>query len=246
VSPPVPAPFRWQPLFAFVLPFFLFVMLTSLEAMETLKPWYPILYLIKIVLVAGSLWWGRKHYPKWNWEGVGIGLIVGLLGGVVWIVLCTWSLEQYVLPGIASTLADWLQMPSLTEWIKPGSRVGFNPFETLSTTTAWGFVVARLIGMVILVPLLEEFFWRGFLNRIVQEEEWEQVPWGKYTRFSFAIVTLAFVAVHTEWTAALVWIIGINLLYWKTKNLWACVIAHAASNAVLAYYILAHQQWHLW
>ncbi len=241
-----PAPFRWQPLIAFVLPFFLFVMLTSLEGMELLKPWYPILYSAKVFLIAGSLWWGRRYYPGWNWHGIGLGLVVGLLGGVVWIVLCTWSLEQLLLPSVASSLAEWLNMPTIVEWLKPGTRGSYNPFEALSPSTAWGFVIVRLIGMVILVPLLEEFFWRGFLNRIVQAEEWEHVPWGQFSRLSFIVVTIAFIAVHTEWTAAFVWIILINALYWKTKSIWACIIAHAASNAVLAYYILAHQQWQLW
>ncbi|MFT3878523.1 MAG: CPBP family glutamic-type intramembrane protease [Gemmatales bacterium] len=77
-------------------------------------------------------------------------------------------------------------------------------------------------------------------------EHWPTVPWGKITPFSMTIVTLFFVLSHPEWTAALVWGLGIMLVYWYTRNLWACVVAHAASNAVLGYYILAHQQWHLW
>lgn len=241
-----PVPFRWHPLMAFVLPFFLFVMLTSLEGIDSLKPWYPILYSAKVLLIAGTLWWGRRCYPAWNWHGIGSALVVGLLGGVVWIVLCTWNLEQLVLPAVASSLAEWLNMPGIIDWLKPGTRGSYNPFESLTPLQAWGFVAVRVIGMVVLVPLLEEFFWRGFLNRVVQAEEWELVPWGQFSRFSFGVVTLAFVAVHTEWTAAFAWIILINVLYWKTKSVWACIIAHAASNAVLAYYILAHQQWQLW
>ena len=46
-------------------------------------------------------------------------------------------------------------------------------------------------------------------------------------------LTIAFVAVHTEWTAALVWGVGINLMFLYTRNLWACVVAHAAIDDVI-------------
>ncbi|HMO34462.1 MAG TPA: CAAX prenyl protease-related protein [Gemmatales bacterium] len=241
-----PAPFRWQPMLAFVLPFLLFVLFTSLEAIDLAKPWYPWAYLIKVLCVAQCIYFFRREYPFFRNQGLGLSLVVGLLGGVVWIILSTWSFEQSLLPSLVAKLSRWLNMPSLVDWIKPGSRVGYNPFDTLGGTMAWAFICLRLLGMVIFVPLLEEFFWRGFLNRIIQAEHWEEVPWGQYSAASFIIISLAFVAVHTEWTAAIVWIIGINILYGFTRNIWSCIVAHAASNAVLAYYILTYQQWHLW
>lgn len=244
----------WHPLAAFVLPFVVFAIATSIESVESLKTWYPTLYGIKTVAILGVLWWGRHFYPIWSTKGLGIGIVFGLVGGVAWIVLCTWNLENSLLPALLATLSEWLNMPSLTDWIKPGSRVGFNPFAELSPATAWIFTLIRLVGLVIVVPIMEELFWRGFLNRglinddwrDIFNENWQTIPWGKVTPFSCLIVTLCFVAVHAEWTAALVWGLGIMWVYWYTRNLWACVVAHAASNAVLGYYILAHQQWHLW
>jgi membrane protease YdiL (CAAX protease family) len=236
----------WHPLAAFVLPFMVFAVVTSIESLEMLKEWYPLLNGIKTVAILGVLWWGRKYYPAWSSKGIGTGLVFGLVGGIAWIVLSTWSFEKDVLPGLMAKLGEWLNMPSLAEWIKPGSRVGYNPFAQLTPLLAWTFTVVRLIELVIAVPIMEELFWRGFLNRYLIDERWQQVAWGRFTRLSFAIVTLAFVAVHTEWTAAVVWGIGINLVFWKTRNLWACIVAHAASNAVLGYYILVYKQWHLW
>lgn len=236
----------WNPFWAYVLPFVVFMVATVVEGMESVKEWYPLLYGVKVLAVLGVLWWGRRHYPYWSREGMGLGLVFGLLGGVVWIILCIWSVEKDVLPGLLTTVGGWMNMPDLADWIKPGSRGAHNPFAEFSTAAAWSFTVVRLIGMVIMVPIMEELFWRGFLNRFLIEEQWQNVTWGRFTRLSFTIVTLAFVSVHTEWTAALFWGIGINLVMLFTRNLWACVVAHAASNAVLAYYILAYQQWHLW
>jgi len=236
----------WHPLAAFVLPFVVFAVATSIESMESLKAWYPLLYGMKTAAILGVLWWGRRYYPAWSTKGLGIGLVFGLVGGVAWIVLCTWNLENSLLPAVLGTLGEWLNMPSLADWLKPGSRVGYNPFVELSPAAAWTFTLIRLVGLVIVVPIMEELFWRGFLNRIIIDENWQKVAWGRITSISLAIVTVAFVAVHAEWTAALVWGLGIMFVYWYTRNLWACVVAHAASNAVLGYYILAHQQWHLW
>ena len=244
----------WRPLVAYVLPFVVFMVLTPVEGLEDLRSWFPVLYGIKTLCILGAVWWGRRYYPSWSWKGIGWGLVFGLAGGVGWIVLCVWNIEQGVLPGILSSVGQWLNMPSLAEWLKPGNRLGYNPFADLSPASGWSFAVVRLIGMVIAVPLMEELFWRGFLNRALINDDWrdifndhwDTVPWGKVTRFSSIVVTLLFVSVHTEWTAALFWGTGIMVVYWSTRNLWACVVAHAASNAVLGYYILAYEQWGLW
>ena len=236
----------WHPLAAFVLPFIVFAVATSFESMESVKAWYPMLYGIKTLAILAVLWWGRAYYPAWSMKGIGAGLVFGLLGGIAWIVLSTWSIEKNILPGVLASLGEWFNMPGLGDWIKPGNRVGYDAFSQLSPVAAWTFTVVRLIGLVIAVPIMEELFWRGFLNRFLIDERWQDVAWGRVTTMSFAVVTVAFVAVHAEWTAALVWGVGINLVYWWTRNLWACIVAHAASNAVLGYYILVYEQWQLW
>lgn len=236
----------WYPLTAYVLPFVVFIVLTAIEGQWWLKEWYPVLYGIKVLAVMGVLWWGRRYYPAWSTQGFGTGLIFGLLGGVAWIALCIWSIEKDVLPGILATIGGWLNFPELADWIKPGVRDAYNPFADLTPVAAWSFMVLRLFGMCVMVPIMEELCWRGFLNRFIVDENWQQVAWGRYTPLSFTLVTLAFVLVHPEWTAAVVWGIGINLVMLYTRNLWACIVAHAASNAVLAYYIIVYQQWQLW
>ncbi len=246
MSSPATEATSWKPFLAYVLPFLFFGVFTSVEGLDSLKGYFTPIYVLKVIAVLGALWWGRRYYPVWSWNGVGLGLLVGIVGGIIWIVLCKWNFEQLVLPGIVAKLAEWFNMPALEEWIKPASRTAYQPFADGASAAAYGFLLIRLIGMVIVVPIMEELFWRGFLIRIIIDERWQQVPLGKLTRASVIIVTIAFVAVHAEWTAALVWILMIHWLYWKTKNLWACVIAHAASNAVLAAYILAYEQWQLW
>ena len=52
------------------------------------------------------------------------------------------------------------------------------------------------------VPVMEEIFWRAFLLRFVIDEHFEQVPFGKFSWLSFAIVTVAFTFSHSRPTGS--------------------------------------------
>ncbi len=218
---------------AYVVPFVLYLLGTSLIARWG-DEWYPLLYAL---LVGGLL-----SCMAWLLKGTGIvrphprialGIIVGLVGIALWIVLASLHVEQ--------ELAEFLPT-----WLQPESRVSYNPLEQLEGAVLWGFIAVRLAGIALVVPLAEELFWRGFLLRWLIDPEWEKVPLGEFTASSCAIVTLMFTLAHPEWLAAAVYCLLLNaLLYWK-RDLWLCVVAHAVSNLVLAWYVLATGEWWLW
>src|SRR4051812_30565011 len=105
-------PTDWKPLAAYVLPFALYLAGLAVEGLEIGKPFYPYVYAGKVLAVTLALVWGFRYYPRLDTQGVILGLLLGLLGGVIWIVLCTWSIEQRVLP----LVADWLNWPELRDW----------------------------------------------------------------------------------------------------------------------------------
>jgi uncharacterized protein len=109
-------------------------------------------------------------------------------------------------------------------------------------------LTARLIRMIIIVPLVEEIFWRGFLMRYLIREDFKSVPVGAFTWKSFLIVSVAFCFEHTppDWPAAFVTSILYNCVAIRTRSLLSCVVAHAVTNAGLACYILATRQWGFW
>jgi hypothetical protein len=162
------------------------------------------------------------------------GLAVGLVGIALWIGLCHLRLEQQ----LTSYLPAWLQ---------PQPRPAFNPFESLADPLArWGFLAMRVLGLAVLVPVVEELFWRGFLHRWLISPDWQQQELGRFTPLSFAGVTVLFALAHPEWLAAAVYCGLLNgLLYWK-RDLWNCVVAHGVSNGCLAGYIFCTGTWELW
>jgi len=196
---------------------------------------YPVAYAVVVVLVAAVTWMllrGRRIVmPHWR---VGQAVVVGLVGIALWIGLSELRLEECIaayLPG----------------WLRPEPRVGYDPFQQLTQPWAvWAFVGLRMIGLVVLVPVAEELFWRGFLLRWFISAEWEEVPLGRFSGSSFLFVTLLSTLAHPEWLAAAVYCALLNgLLYWK-KDLWTCIVAHAVSNLALGLYILTTGAWWLW
>jgi CAAX prenyl protease-like protein len=116
-----------------------------------------------------------------------------------------------------------------------------------STLTLVAFLVVRFLGLAAVVPLIEEFFLRGFLMRFFTQAEWWTVPLGSVSVGSAALATVYGVLAHpAEPIAAAVWFTMITLLYVRTRNLWDCVLAHAITNAMLGVYVLVWKDWTLW
>ncbi len=109
------------------------------------------------------------------------------------------------------------------------------------------FLTLRFAGLVVIVPIIEEFFLRGFLMRFFVTAQWWTIPLGTVTLASASVATIYGVLSHpAEWIAALLWFSLITLLYARTRNLWDCVAAHAVTNGILGVYIVLWQDWTLW
>lgn len=140
-------------------------------------------------------------------------------------------------------------------WIAPQEFLGFAPrtngFDpTLLANPAlyWLTIVLRFCRLVLVVPFVEEVFWRGFLLRFLIDENFERVPFGKLTWTSFAVVIVTFTFSHArpDWPAALVTGALYNLVAYRTRSLASCVFAHATTNALLGFWIMHTRQWGFW
>lgn len=214
---------------AYVAPFLLFMIFLPIEGSEALKPHYPIVYTIKIALVALTWFLLRKNYPRPRAAGIGIGIIAGIVGVGLWIGFAHLNLERF--------LPDFMR----------SERIGYDPFtEFTEPGPRWAFLAIRFFGLALIVPLIEEVFWRGFLLRWLIDEDFEQIPIGTYTFMSFAVVTVLFTLAHPEYLAALSWGALINGVLYMTRNLWACIAMHMTTNLLLGIYVLQTGEWYLW
>jgi CAAX prenyl protease-like protein len=141
-------------------------------------------------------------------------------------------------------------------WIAPQKLFGFAPRldgfnpEVFSGQPAvyWAAIVFRFLRLVVIVPLVEEIFWRGFALRYFINEKFYTVPIGGFSWLSFALVTVGFGLSHAraDWIAALVAGALYNCVAYRTKSLASCILAHAITNLLLGLWIMKTGQWGFW
>ncbi|MFC1759864.1 CAAX prenyl protease-related protein [Planctomycetota bacterium] len=202
-----------------------------LDMFKVVESTYPYTYMVTVgvtSLFVLAFCWG---YFKIRFRLSYWGFVYGVVGIVVWIALV--MLDEAT-----------LKLGAMT----PG-RAAFNPFEELADNKSFmnQFLGFRLFGMIMLVPLVEEFFIRGFLMRYVDDPDWDEVPIGVFRLGGLLAPTIYGLATHlTEPLAAVAWFSLITVLYRKTNNIWDCVVAHAVTNGLLAWYVIQYEQWQLW
>ena len=147
-----------------------------------------------------------------------------------------------------AVFAAWVGIDKWVPYPHLGTRVGFNPFASLDhRSVAAAFVVVRLYGLCLLVPVMEELFWRSFLLRyLTTSENFKSLPVGAFSWSAFWLVALFFGIVHPEWLPAVITACAYALLLRQTKSLFAVVVAHAVTNGALGIYILLSHDWQYW
>lgn len=167
-----------------------------------------------------------------------IGIVVGLL----WVFH---NRYEELRPSFS-----WLAVPvglvAIGYWIVLDPYYPQFKADLFDARGKWMFIGFRVVGAVLVVPLMEELFWRGFLIRWLVDEDFKKVPIGVFTWPSFAITVALFSMEHSQWLAGAVCGVFYNWLYYRTKSLCACVIAHAVSNAALAAWVLWFGDWKFW
>jgi CAAX prenyl protease-like protein len=109
------------------------------------------------------------------------------------------------------------------------------------------WIAIRVLAATVTVPIAEELAFRGFLMRRLISQDFESVPWKRFTWFSLLASSALFGALHGG-----LWFAGIlaGLLYSfaviRRGRIGEAIAAHATTNALLAVYVLASGQWHLW
>ena len=171
------------------------------------------------------------------------------------LVIAFWRHYEIRLPkGWLFTVA--VAVLVLVIWISPQEWLGFsrrtdgfdpNVFPA-GSAAYWGTLSLRFLRLVVVVPFLEEIFWRGFLLRYLINEDFEKVPFGSFSWMSFGAVTLFFGLAHfgPDFAAALLTGALYNLVAICTRSLSSCILAHAITNLLLGVYIMTTRQWGFW
>lgn len=212
-----------------IAPFGAYVFFMLLEDMLLKFGWEAndlrLLYAVKIVVVAGLLWLMRGAYSELRWP-IGTSFrtwVVAIVSGIV--VFIAWI----------NLTADWMVM---------GESVGFDPRD--HNEIDWFLVAVRLMGAALVVPVMEELFWRSFLMRWIDHPNFLSVNPAHVGLKAFFITAALFAVAHNLWLAGFFAGIVYNLLYMRSGTLWSPVLAHAITNAILGIWIVSTGNWGFW
>ncbi len=205
--------------FPHVVPFALFMLFTYIPTFVDVSR--TIIYPIKTIIVAISLiyYWNdykNEIHISFDWLAVLSGVVVFLI----------WILPEGLYPQIGSS--------------------EFNPYELTNGSSVYFVIAFRLIGASLIVPLMEELFWRSFALRFVNKPDFKSLPLGYFSWFSFIFVSIIFGFEHHRWLVGIfAGLIYAGVLY-RRKNLFDPIVSHSVTNLLLGIYVLSTEQWSFW
>lgn len=151
-------------------------------------------------------------------------------------VFLMWIAPDLLFPGYRS---HWLFSNSITGQVTAGLA------EADRANSA--VLLLRGLRAALIVPIVEELFWRAWLMRWLVNENFRKVALGSYAPKAFWLVALLFAAEHGPyWDVGLA--CGILYNWWmvRTKSLGDLILVHGVTNACLSVYVVAAGKWEYW
>jgi CAAX prenyl protease-like protein len=135
------------------------------------------------------------------------------------------------------------------EWAIPQKEAGSAIATGLAGMSGgWAalWLVFRVVGSVVTVPVAEELAFRGYLVRRLIASDFDNVPPQRFTWLSFLASSVLFGASHGRWVAGTVAGLFYAWAMYRRGRIADAMVAHATTNALLAAYVLSTGSWSLW
>lgn len=228
--------FADSPILARVAPFVIFLLITFCQGrfFDGSEYW---LYLAKTLVGAWLIWEMRDAVTEMqlclSWQA----LVVGLGVFVMWIGI------DPLYPKLGELLAKvGLAKATGVEPVLWNPNVEFGQ----GSAVAWFFMIMRILGMALVVPPLEEVFFRSFLYRYIAKPNFQSMPLGQFAWPPFLITSVIFGLEHHQWLAGILCGFAYQcLVIWK-KRLDDAIVAHGVTNFLLGVWVVWKGDWKFW
>ncbi len=196
------------------------------------KPWVPYVFPFLVVLTCTE---AAFFVPEWRYQ-----LLIGA-GVVSATLLYIW--RQKLLQDALPTLRTLQSAAGITVgaalalgWLAL-VHFGISTPEPLHLTQFWPtprnyciiILVSGALGLV--VPVVEELFWRSFLLRYFIAQNFKSIPVGTFNLFAFIMVTiLAPLATGNHTAYLLISNMAYTGLTCWSKTLYCSIVAHVVAN----------------
>lgn len=212
------------------LPFAAYILFLALD--NPLSQWFEWmqidvkwLYVIRIMTVTGLLVYFWRDYNELKYKPV---------------------LGHFLYAGIAGLIVLVIWIFPYADWLGGGETEGFNPLQNETELTALFWMSTRIMGAALLVPVMEELFWRSFVMRWFDKADFLSVSPEKISGYAYVGSACLFALEHNLWLAGLFAGLVYGELYKTYKNLWIPILAHAVTNGLLGVWVIFTGNWQYW
>jgi CAAX prenyl protease-like protein len=183
------------------------------------------LYPLKIGIVALLLafFWRQYAELRHTRPGPSVASLAAVAAGVIVLVL-------------------WISLDA--GWMIVGSAPGFDP--RVDGHLDWAWIAVRIAGAALVVPVMEELFWRSFLMRWIEQTDFEKVDPRQIGLKGFVITIVLFGFEHNLWLAGIVAGAAYSALFMRHRTLWSPILAHAVTNGLLGVWVVSTGSWSYW
>jgi membrane protease YdiL (CAAX protease family) len=229
-----------------VLPFLVFLGLTFGQGKLGVTSMYW-LYAVKTVVGAVMIWIVWPWVSELRWKVSTEAVLTGVAVFVVWVGL------DGLYPDLNALMRDYacpvLEQIGLQSLCPSGDPAPpWNPHQAFGqgTLLAWFFIVVRLLGSTLVVPPLEEVFYRSYVYRYIVDLHFEKVPLGAFHWRAFILTSTLFGLAHREWLAGILCGLAYQGLVCRKKRLGDAMVAHAVTNFLLGVWVMVRGAWQFW
>jgi uncharacterized protein len=216
--------FAASPESARIAPFVIFVLLTGLQGQFGPDSLYWA-YLVKTLVGAWLIWQARPFVEEMRWKISAEAVAVGIAVAAIWIGL------DGLYPRLAKAEATW----NPKDQYGPGSAI------------AWFYILVRIGGSSIVVPPIEEIFYRSFLYRYFVKLDFRAMPFSRFHPLSFVVTSLIFGFMHPDrWLAGILCGLAYQGLTVHKNRLGDAMTAHAITNFLLGIWVVTRNDWSFW
>ncbi len=214
---------------------------------------YVTAYVARTLIVGVILiWLWRRLMAEVQWTHWGQGIVFGIIGTVQWI-----GCDKLLLAAQQAVAPDPDSRWRIPFWLAGtvDPEDGYNLFEQINSPV-WlvMFIIIRLLGPVLVVPVMEELFWRDWLWRgWIAPSNYRLAKVGEWDVSAFIITSLAFSVVHPQRLVAVMWGLLVAWLLVRTRSLGAIIVMHAVTNLLLGLWVLSAEplfglenEWYFW
>lgn len=212
-----------------IFPFAGFILLLALEpllaaGLATLHIAVEATYLLRCALALGLLLYYCRDYHELRVTPTFNQALLALLAG--WVVFLLWVAPY---PG-------WL-----------GGHVTLSAAAMpMQTATDIFWLICRWSGSALVVPVIEELFWRSYLMRRIDGTDFMAVSPAHVTAYAIALSSVLFAVEHQLWFAGLLAGLVYAWLYRQFQVLWVSILAHVTTNAMLGIWVVYGGHWQYW